>query len=125
MPAFLAGPLLKYAIIGLIIAGLGATIYVYHLKLAAAQADARAAHAELNTCSIANADFAEKFAAVTQDAAAFEKRAQEAEAAAAATKAMIVTRVETQIKEIKIHATPADNMPVTPALRAALSGVRQ
>ena len=116
-----AGKLIGFAVVAAIVGGI---ILVQHLRI---NSQARMiAELRLQTVTLqgANKDQKKTIDELTEDAAAFEKRADAAEAARAKAEASANARIKATIKRLTDAATPEDRAPVSPALRSALGSLR-
>ena len=109
----------------------GTAALVLLLVVAAQQFELRGYRADLAECRLGtvtlektNDDQAELILQLTDEKAAFEKRAAAAEAARKKAETTANARIKAALKRLNDAATEQDRMPVSPALRGALEAVR-
>ena len=117
----LAGKLIGFAVL---VAVVGGIILVQHLRINSLRVE----NAELQVATVtlgkANEDQAALIERLTQDQAAFARRAADAEKARAKTEATAAARVKAALKRLNDAATESDRQPVSPVLRDALGAIQ-
>lgn len=130
--SFVTSKLGGWAAAALIFVVMSGVVYAQGLRLDAKngiirgyQGELAAAAANLQQVVAANARYKELLDRVTQDMAAAELRGKQAAAMAAQRTRQLQATNNQLLEEIRRAASPDDDRPVGPAIRAALDGLRR
>lgn len=124
MPFNLSAIAYKLIGIAVVVAIVGGIILAQHLKINSQARTIAEQRVQVVTLKATNDHQFELIDQLTQDKAAFEKRAAVAEAAKRKAEVTANAKVAAALKRITEHATPQDNAPVFGALRDSLGIVR-
>lgn len=121
---FLGTKMGAWAIVGVLVLALGATWQVQQWRIAARDGQIAALAAQLDQAVGANARYKDALDRVTADLDAATARAVTAQTQLAAARAAVKHSTTAILKEAARAATPLDDAPAPPGLRAALRGLR-
>lgn len=127
----LTGKLGGWAVAGLVFILMSGAVYIQGLRVDAAQAALRAERqltatlqANLSSAVNINERYKKQVDRLTDDLAAAQLKGRQAAALAAAERQRREVQTRNLLREVERAATPEDDRLVSPALRAALAGLR-
>ena len=121
---FLGSKLGAWAIVGILVLALGAAWKAQQWRIEARDGQIVGLNAQLDIAEGANERFRAALEQVTADLEQANQRADTASKQLIAARARSEVRIATIIKEANHAATPLDNAPAPPGLRAVLRGLR-